>query len=110
MKKFFSREDAIKFLEGKGLPTKITLNNESIGSFILIIRYQLNNPLFKKSFEKNKKKEEKKLKKLQESLGINSDNESYYESSEPDDFCCYYVDSDEYGFGFGINDSGFSPF
>ncbi|CBY43423.1 unnamed protein product [Oikopleura dioica] len=75
MKKFFSREDAI------------------------------NNPLFKKSFEKNKKKEEKKLKKLQESLGINSDNESYYESSEPDDFCCYYVDSDEYGFGFGINDS-----
>lgn len=41
MKKFFSREDAIKFLEGKGLPTKITLNNESIGSFILIIRYQL---------------------------------------------------------------------
>jgi len=41
MKKFFSREDAIKFLEGKGLPTKIKLNNESIGSFILIIRYQL---------------------------------------------------------------------
>ena len=34
MKKFFSLEEAVLFLEGQGLPTKITINNESIGSFI----------------------------------------------------------------------------
>lgn len=96
MKKFFSREEANQFLEGQGLPIEITINNDS-------------NPLFKKSFEKNKKKEEKKLKKLQESLGINSDNESNYfydhYESDSDDFGNFYIDSDEMMFGYGMHDS-----